>query len=493
MATLRLSKVRMKLFLQNGGLLSGILKYTGGNVMLRAGDFALALLYTALLTTTEYGISNSVMTYVGFAGPALLLGIDNSIFHRCHAVKQGDKSGLSWRRYFSSNAAFAAVLLLSGGLLVLVFVGDDSWGWATNRQIPKIPYLAIILGGVFLRDLMAVGLAALRAEEKHGKVVGTNTVAWIGQHISALVLIYAGYGVVGYLVGVLIGAAAGVTSLALSNLRHVLTPVFCWDDVSDALKFGLPLLPHHLSFAAMMACDRVMLPHYCSMREIGIFSFAASLCMAASMIVTSVNEAWTPRYYDVMRQADSGTKATSAFTNLWFGAMSIVFTAGILFGFDIVKPLLKNQDLLQSQSLVGPICLISFSIGTYHLAATPLYYHGRTKLLPLFSGAGAVLNVLLNLFLIPRFGTHGAAFATVVSYTGITMACYHASRRLGLPAWPVFKILLIVCILIGAVIVNGLGGSFQSFASKAAIMAAGVAASWLFLLKSNYKQLFRSI
>jgi O-antigen/teichoic acid export membrane protein len=62
---------------------------------------------------------------------------------------------------------------------------------------------------------------------------------------------------------------------------------------------------------------------------------------------------------------------------------------------------------------------------------------GRQRLMMAISIGGAVLNVLLNLWTIPRFGIEGAAWATVVTEAFVlasAMACASRCTGLRLPA-----------------------------------------------------------
>jgi len=97
---------------------------------------------------------------------------------------------------------------------------------------------------------------------------------------------------------------------------------------------------------------------------------------------------------------------------------------GLSFGLSAVL-LLGSEGLL---GLFGPEfvarrdCLVVLTVGLALNAVlgptgTVLWITGREKQLAALQGAGLLLNVLLNLWWVPRFGIVGAAWATVVSHT----------------------------------------------------------------------------
>ena len=57
-----------------------------------------------------------------------------------------------------------------------------------------------------------------------------------------------------------------------------------------------------------------------------------------------------------------------------------------------------------------------FFFALYMVVSTPIFYSRKTGWAPIISGAAAMLNVVVNLVLIPRFGMLGAAWATLVAY-----------------------------------------------------------------------------
>jgi len=94
---------------------------------------------------------------------------------------------------------------------------------------------------------------------------------------------------------------------------------------------------------------------------------------------------------------------------------------GLYFGkdyLDAVTPMLLLLPGVVGYALARPI----FAIGQGK---------GDLKVIILATGASAVLNVLLNALLIPRYGTVGAGFATSVGYGSMFLFHVASARRMG--------------------------------------------------------------
>ncbi len=58
-----------------------------------------------------------------------------------------------------------------------------------------------------------------------------------------------------------------------------------------------------------------------------------------------------------------------------------------------------------------------------------IYIEKKTSHLPYITGIGAVINVVTNFLLIPRYGMFGAAWATFFAYAGMAIAIYFVSQK----------------------------------------------------------------
>jgi len=221
-------------------------------------------------------------------------------------------------------------------------------------------------------------------------------------------------------------AAALATTGAIYLLRTWLAAPFEWKFVRETLPFSLPLVPHQLMALCLVAADRLILAHYRSLQEVGLYSLAYTLGMAMFLVALSIGQAWQPIYFETARS--NGGRHTLG--NL-SSSMAVLLTAIAIFGVQIAS---YFTHLLDSQYFpVGR--LIPWIIGSYLLHAffglfqLALLEAKKTKFILAASAAAFFLNLALNLWLIPLLGMYGAAYATLVAYGAEALVMYFYAQR----------------------------------------------------------------
>jgi O-antigen/teichoic acid export membrane protein len=119
------------------------------------------------------------------------------------------------------------------------------------------------------------------------------------------------------------------------------------------------------------------------------------------------------------------------------GGLILMALAGALVSREAVM-ILAPDTYLGAIAIVPWVILAYFLNGLYICYVNILFYFKQTKILPLITGTAAIINILMNLWLVPRFGIIAAAWNTVLAYFISSFLTIWASRRiLHLPVeWP---------------------------------------------------------
>ena len=78
--------------------------------------------------------------------------------------------------------------------------------------------------------------------------------------------------------------------------------------------------------------------------------------------------------------------------------------------------LLTTEEFYSAERVVAPLAFAAAAFGAYIVVVIGIGRARRTRSNWIITGAAAILNVVLNLALIPEFGMMGAAVATVGAY-----------------------------------------------------------------------------
>ena len=103
----------------------------------------------------------------------------------------------------------------------------------------------------------------------------------------------------------------------------------------------------------------------------------------------------------------------------------------------------------------------------------------------LFTGTGAMLNIICNLWLLPRIGTWGAVAATVVAYMVMALTIVITAQKI----YPIpIRIWKLTASLFSMVIILGVNLSVvMPFILKLTVAGIFLGFSWLFLLSGEAK------
>lgn len=208
---------------------------------------------------------------------------------------------------------------------------------------------------------------------------------------------------------------------------------FYWNDFKELLRFGLPYLPSTLAVVALDLVDRFILEKMAGLEVTGIYNAGYKLGTFMALFVTAFRFAWHPFFLSTSKQENAKevfSKVLTYFTTIG-AAIFLVISLFIdelvrlqLFGFTIF-----GSDYWDGTKIV-PIILVSYLIyGMYVNFVVGIHLEKKTQYLPLITGAGAGVNILANIVLIPKFGMLGSAYATLLGYVVMTSMLYFFARR----------------------------------------------------------------
>jgi O-antigen/teichoic acid export membrane protein len=228
--------------------------------------------------------------------------------------------------------------------------------------------------------------------------------------------------------------ASGLTFLAMIGMvLRRLTFRFPTDLYKEILKFGLPYIPAGLAGIAMQVIDRPIVKALTNDATLGIYQLNYRLGIFMMLIVGMFDYAWRPFFLNHAHDADAKPLFAKVFTYFVIGAM-FIFLSISLFIEDIVRMKFFGKQFFppvywQGVEIVPWVLLAYVFTGAYVIFVVGVYLEKKTKYLPFITGAGALLNVGANFFLIPKIGILGAALSTLLSYIVMAVGMYFTSQR----------------------------------------------------------------
>lgn len=346
-------------------------------------------------------------------------------------VDSGRIAGVFWAR----------TLVLAANLLLLV---GTSPLWirplASALSVPRFlaPLLLLHLTTAALwyhmqQALMAAKLpklnAALLTFERVTIVVSLSAIAALWA--SSLQAVVAAY----------IAAPLLCAAIAAVLLRRMIFP---WTRIHqqrmrELLRFSVPLLPSALvSYFASSYLDSFFIARFMDAAAVGVYAVAYQFAGASMMLIVLAGSLLQPFFISIgpeMRE-----QRIRLYTTRVLPVITLGWSLAAVIGAAIGGPLLLQVfggRYAATGSVLWPL-MASVAIGGPAVAGYfPIAYAtNRTHILAINSIAGATLNVVLDLVLIPRYGLLGCAWATVAAYlAGISVTTYLTDRALNTRTW----------------------------------------------------------
>jgi PST family polysaccharide transporter len=197
------------------------------------------------------------------------------------------------------------------------------------------------------------------------------------------------------------------------------------------LKESWPLILNGLSVMIYMKIDQIMLGEMIGNTAVGIYSAATRISEVWYFIPVAIASSFAPSIYAAKEETES----------LYYGRVEKLLRLLVSISILVAVPMsFLSQPLVtmifgSSYASAGSILsihiwanvFISMKMATFHWFIA----EGLNHLILQRALVGAIMNVVLNLFLIPAYSGVGAALATVISYGFASFLCdiFHPKTR----------------------------------------------------------------
>lgn len=244
--------------------------------------------------------------------------------------------------------------------------------------------------------------------------------------------------------GRILGAAIttilfGLLSLVLLYRRQYVHFSFHSAYIKDALKFGLPLIPHSLAGLLITATDRVLITAMVGISATGLYTVGYQVAVVIEILSSSFNVAWVPFLFKTLTRGDEASKVRIVkFTYLYFIAI-IVFALALTIISPFLLHFLVGKQFQSSYKFILWIALAYAFGGMYYMVTNYIFFVKKTYLLAWATFGSALINVGLNYVFIKLNGAVGAAQATMLSYLITFLVVWYVSARVYKMPWNIFR------------------------------------------------------
>jgi O-antigen/teichoic acid export membrane protein len=374
-------------------------------------NFFLLPVFTAFLSPEDYGAFGilslfSVLTKIFFR-----MGLDSGFFRIYYELTSDRDRKILATTLFASAFATSTVLFaacaLSAGPLGGLLLGEEV------GESPVTTWILLVAADTFLNTFAFVPMNLFRIQ---GRPTAFTVMTLFRSFLNIglkLGLVVSGWGVSGVLLADAAASLLFVFALVPTLIRN-LAQGFSWSMLSRSAAFGLPKVPHGLAHQVLNLSDRKLIEIFSTLAASGLYHIGYVMGTGVKFFLSAFELAWSPFVYAQLEKPDAprilARIATYAFAALCgFGLLNAIFGRELLF--------LMAEPKFHAAHTVIPIVVLAYVIqGVFALTSIGIGISKKTRYFPMITIAAAALNVVLNLFWIPRFGILGAAWSTVAGY-----------------------------------------------------------------------------
>lgn len=386
--------------------------YLVTNLTVKSLGFAFVWAASRLLGSEAFGVLALALSVEGLATSLAGLGLPVTVQHFLSGAGKKDSHLI-----YGSACLLAAIGGLVGATVLYVFAPHLA---STVFSDPELVAPLRILGiAVFLAVPYNLGKSVLQAQEKVKEYGILEVVRAAFKLLLVIALAALSETVVGAAWAIPVSFGAGLV-VAVRYLRRLdLQPVIASIRVqsSRVLRYSLPLVVVGFSYFMAQQADRLMLGIFASSSDVGVYTVVSTLALATTVVHKSLITVFMP----VASQAYRGNQYKNLRTSyLVVGKWAAVVNAvGLLLfvgaGHFILQ--LFGPDYVSTPAYVALVVLASlYFLGAWVGPTGAVLQMSDGQYVELFNTiVFIVMNIGLNVLLIPPFGIIGAAMATFAS------------------------------------------------------------------------------
>lgn len=384
-------------------------------------------LITYFISPDEYGRASMFTLSQSVLGMLVYLGTDQA-FIKFYNYEE-NKSKLYYNSIFP--AFFVSILLM-----IIMFILKDKLSYFLFGQIGENLCVFALIAYLPFCVLERFTMVNTRMLEKSVKYSLFSVL------VKALILIFTLLLLNMYqrsfrsvVCATVISQILGSIIISICSLNDIHIRSFKLDGmlIKKMITFGLPLVPATIVGWLLNSIDKIMILSNCGYEQLGLYSAALKIVSVLAIIQTCFASFWSP----VAFRWDKENKKTETFE--FVGSMLAFLMSFILLLILLLKNIvikILSPEYVDSVNILPFLLLYPIMYTISEVTVVGIYFTGKSYTTIIIAVTSCVSNYILNSFLIPVYGSSGAAIATGLSYVLFFWLRTLISRKI----WKKFKI-----------------------------------------------------
>lgn len=414
---------------------------------------------TPHLQPSDYAIYGLVLAYSGLVGAFSSLGyivnFQNAYFH------EGAQFKARWSRLLAFQWLYKIVYAGVVTGVLYFFIGQRLNG----EMLWEV--MALVVVPILFFDLTkSIGTRLCQYRHEHSRVYRISIVtAFVSIASTVVGILYFHLGFLAWFISAAL--ASGIQAVYFGYLLYVkegIRPQFAFhaSEIREDLRVALPLIPKDYASYIMSSSDRVILDR-CHVGEtaIGQYNIAYAFAGYFENIQLQANQVMTPIFFDLFkRNSEEANGILVQYIRVWF-TISLVMATCIGLWIPEAFHFLYRKEELSAGFPMAVVLVFGFCYRPLYVAAVDrAIFEKRTPVVLKITLVSALVNLIVNLALIPVFGVWVAVLSTVLSYVSMGLLGYffsNSNKLLMQQLKPQWLMALMICCALAVYYLSGFG------------------------------------
>lgn len=217
--------------------------------------------------------------------------------------------------------------------------------------------------------------------------------------------------------------------------------------LKKAWIYGSPMILHTASGWVLSLSDRLLINSMMTASDVAFYTLPYSISQSLGLISHATGRGWIPRITKCYVENKNYQSYYKKYIQITFVPLITLGVFLVLFGNEFLD-LFGGPEYLTQGSSILPILISGFVFeGYYKVSVVKLQLEKRLKIIPLATLGSSLVNIVLNIVLIPQYGILAAAISTLIGMSTLSFLTVYLSKTYILFKEVFVKVLLIAVLV----------------------------------------------
>lgn len=454
--------------------------YAFGTIVKVLSSFVLLPVFANILGAEQYGIFNILQTFSTILSILMTFAVERSIYRLLYDYKTENEK----------NQYLSTVFWLINGISIFIILLTLLFSKFISSLVGDVDVFYVLLPVIlytFLSALINYTQILMQVEQNGGEFLKVSLLILILYNISSIIFLFFYKKTVESLVYGNLLANILILPYAFYRIKSKIHLFFSISIAIKVFRYSSPMLLMVVFAWILNMTDRLFIGNMIDYRETGIYSLASKMTQAVTLFIGAIFQAYGPLFYKTTSELsyEDAKKKLEPINS----SISMIICLSIIVLCIVCRPILSvffSEEYGKSfiyVHILSIACLFSQMTGTLNLM---IYQNKKTFGLSVIVIISAIVNFLLNLFLIPIYGAIVASYANLISSITLFSLTYRlAKANYYIPINMKIIIISVIIAIVISLIDNSSTSLIIGFLSKIAIFITMIIVLFKFGIISN--------